>query len=298
MLLNLQSGFVNRITGSYLVAYDEVGKDERQVVDIGLNIKNFSKKVHVVEYVRFVAPHKAANTIYDEFQHNQHARGARHVRKHWEYSQECVDTIQEYSAKFPEVAAAINAEGRKGKAMHKLKDLYPGLQKDGEDGALAKLKVLLAYLESLPIGKLPYVEMGFDALDSQLIQRLQDHSEYMLQNYDAVDLGCQGVEQLRTGSVYQEQYPYWFGPARRRGQVADFRVGNRVIAVNSVRRHYLPFGARGTVVGKTEEKLIVLFDEQFLQGTTMYGHCPAYRGAMLEPAHLVNLSRTFATIAQ
>lgn len=67
MLLNLQHGLVNRVTGSYLVAYDEAGKDERQVVDIGLNIKNFTKKVHVVEYVRFVAAHKAASTIYDEF---------------------------------------------------------------------------------------------------------------------------------------------------------------------------------------------------------------------------------------
>ena len=51
----------------YLIAFDEIGKEERQVVDIGLNIKNFTKKVHVVEYVRFVAPHQASNTIYDEF---------------------------------------------------------------------------------------------------------------------------------------------------------------------------------------------------------------------------------------
>lgn len=57
VMLNLKTGFVNRITGSYLIAYDEAGKDERQVVDIGLNIKNFTQKVHVVEYVRFVAPH-------------------------------------------------------------------------------------------------------------------------------------------------------------------------------------------------------------------------------------------------
>lgn len=57
VLLNLKPGFVNRITGSYLVAYDEAGKEERQVVDIGLNIKNFTKKVHVVEFVRFVAAH-------------------------------------------------------------------------------------------------------------------------------------------------------------------------------------------------------------------------------------------------
>ena len=53
--------------------------------------------------------------------------------------------------------------------MHKLTDLYPGMKKDGEQGSLVKLKKLLTYLESLPISKLPYVEMGFDTLDSQLI---------------------------------------------------------------------------------------------------------------------------------
>jgi hypothetical protein len=137
VILNLSSGFVNRITGSYLVAYDEAGKEERQVVDIGLNIKNFTKKVHVVEYVRFVAPHQAANTIYDEFQHNQHARGAKHVRKHWEYSEECLEIIKDYCTKFPEVCAAINAESKKSKAMHKLNDLYPDLVKEGKDKAIA-----------------------------------------------------------------------------------------------------------------------------------------------------------------
>ena len=68
--------------------------------------------------------------------------------------------------------------------------------------------------------------------------------------------------------------------------------------INSVRRHYLPFGARGTVVGKTEDKVIVLFDEQFLQGTTVYGHCPSYRGALMVPEYLINLSREFANIAK
>lgn len=69
-VLGLTSGCVNRITSSFLVAFDEMGKDERQVVDIGLNLKNFTKKVHVANYVRFIAPGKAASTIYDEFQHN------------------------------------------------------------------------------------------------------------------------------------------------------------------------------------------------------------------------------------
>jgi hypothetical protein len=54
-MLKLPKGLVNRLTGSFLIAYDEAGKEDRQVVDCGLNIKNFTKKVHIPDYVRFVA---------------------------------------------------------------------------------------------------------------------------------------------------------------------------------------------------------------------------------------------------
>jgi hypothetical protein len=66
-MLKLPKGFVNRLTGSFLIAFDEPGKEDRQVVDCGLNIKNFTKKVHIPDYVRFVAQDSAANNIYDEF---------------------------------------------------------------------------------------------------------------------------------------------------------------------------------------------------------------------------------------
>lgn len=41
----------------------------------------------------------------------------------------------------------------------------------------------------------------------------------------------------------------------------------------------------------------MLFDEQFIQGTTMYGHCQPYRGAMVDADHLINLSHSFKLIA-
>jgi hypothetical protein len=106
-MLNLPRGLVNRLTGSFLIAFDEKGKDDRQVVDCGLNIKNFTKKVHVPDYVRFVAQGSSANTIYDDFNHNQHARGSKHIRKHWEYSQECLEIIEEYATTYPEIIVAI-----------------------------------------------------------------------------------------------------------------------------------------------------------------------------------------------
>lgn len=66
--------------------------------------------------------------------------------------------------------------------------------------------------------------------------------------------------------------------------------------INSVKRQYIPFGLRGTVVGKTYEKVIVLFDEQFLNGNDIYGHSESYRGGFLNPNYLINLTKKFTSI--
>jgi len=63
--------------------------------------------------------------------------------------------------------------------------------------------------------------------------------------------------------------------------------------LNSTLRTYIPFGLRGTVVGKTDNKIIVMFDEQFLAGTNIFNHCEEYRGALIEPAYLLNITKKF-----
>jgi hypothetical protein len=53
--------------------------------------------VHIPDFVRFVAdPESLADYQFDDYTHNQHARGARHIRKHWEYSEECLNILKEY----------------------------------------------------------------------------------------------------------------------------------------------------------------------------------------------------------
>ena len=80
-------GVINKITSSFLVTFTDPVKFEKVVIDLGMNIKNFTKKQHIPDYVRFVADlDNLAENQFDDYTHNQHARGARHVRKHWEYS--------------------------------------------------------------------------------------------------------------------------------------------------------------------------------------------------------------------
>ena len=86
---------------------------------------------------------------HDSFNHNKFARGANHVRNHWEYSHECVEFIKQYYEKFPEVFEAIKKRlGKdKGPAVNKLKDLY-----GNEDASsVQKVKEILTWIESLPI---------------------------------------------------------------------------------------------------------------------------------------------------
>lgn len=71
---------------------------------------------------------------------------------------------------------------------------------------------------------------------------------------------CKKYEFLPLSSLYFEYYPKWSQPFSHK-EVDDFKVGDRVMNINSSKREYVPFGFRGTVVGKTTDKVIVLFDE-------------------------------------
>lgn len=69
--------------------------------------------------------------------------------------------------------------------MHSLKDTFPTLDKEA---AIERIKCITGWIEKLPVSKLPYVEMGFDALDSTLIEGLKNHNNYIQRNYGTVDL--------------------------------------------------------------------------------------------------------------
>lgn len=125
----------------------------------------------------------------------------------------------------------------KGKgAMKSLYDLYPDLNQKKKDTAIAQLRQITGWIEKLPLSNLPYVEMGFDALDCDLIQKLEDHNEHVFANYSTVELQTRPLEYISVSNIYQENYPYWFGPYYDKPRVDRFRVGNRVMNLNSTLR--------------------------------------------------------------
>lgn len=68
------------------------------------------------------------------------------------------------------------------------------------------------------------------------------------------------LETFKPNNIFVERFPYWSTVFGFR-EVKDYKVGDRVLNINSVLRQYVPFGLRGTVIGRTVGKVMVMFDE-------------------------------------
>lgn len=55
----------------------------------------------------------------------------------------------------------------------------------------------------------------------------------------------------------------------------------------------MPFGLRGTVIGRTDDKVMVMFDEQFIGANNLFNQCEDYRGHFVNPNYLLNLTKKF-----
>ena len=178
--------------------------------------------------------------------------------------------------------------------MVSLRDMF-GKNDLDEYNVSMRLKEAIAWVEKQPLSHQPFVEMGFDALDADLISKLDQHLYKLRDKFQTVKLKCRDFEFLSPTFVYQENFPFWCQPYSSK-HVDDYRIGDRVININSTKREYVPFGLRGTVVGHTNDRVIVLFDEQFLGGCNIFNHCQDFKGAYLNPNFIINLTHKFTSL--
>lgn len=105
------------------------------------------------------------------------------MRPHWQYSVALVDILREYKEKFPEVfAAALKA--RRKDSMPDIRDIF------GSDGgsAVGKLKEVSKWVESLTISSLPFVDMGFDTLETPMINSINEQRKLIEESYNNINL--------------------------------------------------------------------------------------------------------------
>ncbi|GAA6005367.1 hypothetical protein JCM11491_002675 [Sporobolomyces phaffii] len=223
-----------------------------QRVNIGLNLKFEAKGLKVLGYSR---------------------KGGDGGAGGWEYSQKAVQLIQEYRDKFPEVA---NALARKGDLTH-AEDFFDRSQVD------SRMKELIAWIKEKGVRDFEKVPLYSEQLEKDAVQAIEKLADSLVERKKKDVLKMAMIKGIPRQALLKPEY----APARLREQ--QFELGDRVVLV--VETGNVPLSAKGVVVGIQTNLIDVVFDVQFMSGTTLGDRCSPYRGATVAPHSVLNLTR-------
>jgi hypothetical protein len=95
--------------------------------------------------------------------------------------------IKDYKEKFPEVFDGLYKSMKgKNQIVSSLKDLFGKVNDVFK--VIMRFKEAVAWIEKIPFSSLPFVEMGFDALHSDLIRKLQGHKDTIKEKFQTIQL--------------------------------------------------------------------------------------------------------------
>jgi hypothetical protein len=83
--------------------------------------------------------------------------------------------------------------------LNRLKDVF---HKIDEEESQVKVKTITGWIEALPISNVPYVEMGFNTLATDLISKLDKQFDMVKDNYQGITLQCKNSEYLKIDNVF------------------------------------------------------------------------------------------------
>ena len=285
--LGVSSRTLGRITGNVWV---QTGEERRDRVDIGLCVKHGAKGLYVPDYCAPMEPHPS--------QQAQQGQNGEPRRGGWAYSDSMIRIFEQYKQKFIWVWAAIEKQESKSSGSFgggnggggppqalSLEELRPGMDKDE---AVAQIAALRKWLKSTPLSRRPLIKPTAKVAPESAVRMFQAAMPPKPKESPPVELENVSPALLMS-------------PLSRGGTASAFAGGTFEIAdrVTTVANSGEPtFGSRGTVVGVYDDAVEVLFDQEFLGGTDLFGRCNGNFGAMLPADQLLNLSRPHAVKAE
>jgi hypothetical protein len=109
--------------------------------------------------------------------------------------------IKDYREKFPEVFDGLyKAMKGKNQMVNSLKDLFG--KAFNKFKVIMRLKEPVAWIEKIPFSSLPFIEIGFDMLHSDIIRKLEGHKETIKEKFHTKNLLCNDFEFLPPDYVY------------------------------------------------------------------------------------------------
>ena len=222
-------------------------------VNLGLNLKFEAKKQKVLGYSK---------------------RGATG----WEFSEKAIQLIRRYMVKFPVFIAGIqrNPQG----SIFKATDFFPASE------AKANVKEISSWLKEVESKSFEAVPLDAEQLDSDAVHAVERAADKASQ-LDPHDKGR--IKKIMGAPRNAILKP---ADAEQRLSHQNFQLGDRIVYVQDSGK--VPIAARGTVVGKSRAArstlLDIVFDMEFISGTTLGDRCSPFRGQTVPAYSVLNLT--------
>eukprot|EP01022_Parablepharisma_sp_SALTPOND_P027889 TRINITY_DN683_c0_g1_i1.p1 TRINITY_DN683_c0_g1~~TRINITY_DN683_c0_g1_i1.p1 ORF type:complete len:1361 (+),score=161.89 TRINITY_DN683_c0_g1_i1:90-4085(+) len=256
---------LSRIISTVIVSVKQKGTDKRSPEEakneprynIGFVLRNQAEGVHIPYHV-----------FYDEAHHD------------WMLSQEVVQYLAEYARMCPRIFEIL-AEQETRRVSDKIyaHELFPD-----HETPETPLKILLGWILSLPITKLPFIPSGSRVISPKV------HTAILQKLRKTPDTQPElSLISSRIKDVFVETYPFWVRPFGTKSY-AEYQIGDRVISIKTSGFGYVPFGCSGTIVGIYQKKIMVQFDKPLMTGSSYWGQCAKYCGKLLDAYSVLNIS--------
>jgi len=289
-MLNLDGSTLGKITGSVLVRPGEY--------DIGLNLK-VGKTYMIAGYARSRNTASSGMPAWStgesvmvisgldpEERKNQHDGSGgvqRNASAGWEFSKRAIDLIKTYMRKFPFIFQILRENPQIVEYERSL--LFgPGLE--GE----SKLHQVCKWLEQIETFRLPLVPISSTTMSREAIMAVQRASDDVRKSIVETKTAGTTVVKLSPGAICKFgsdiESEWVISPSASQPP----RLGDRIVNMGSP---VVPFGLGGTVVAAHPSTgcVEVIFDEEFVGGTSLYGACGPNRGKLLPWNQLLNISK-------
>ncbi|KAI0833606.1 exonuclease II [Trametes gibbosa] len=243
-LLGISGRALSKITSSFMVVSADGNKN-----NLGLSLKFEGKGLKVIEY-------------------------SRKDGRYWEFSQNAIELIREYKAKYPEVFDVLD---RGGDAMAKTSDVFSDAPNPD-----AKAKEVRTWLNSKGVRDFEPVSLFCDQLGKTTVKEIESLADSFSQRKSTRDIKKALVKGIPRQAVLKPSHAVY------RLQNQHFALGDRVIMVQD--SGGVPLSFKGVVVGMNAKSMDVVWDAPFMSGTTLGDRCSQYRGSTVEFSTCLNLT--------
>ncbi|CAH7684839.1 XRN 5'-3' exonuclease N-terminus-domain-containing protein [Phakopsora pachyrhizi] len=191
----------------------------------------------------------------------------------WEYSETAVNLIAEYKSLFPEVIQKLDYS--LGHDVTSAEDFFTVDLNE-------RISAIKTWVKKKGVRDFEKVSLFADVLDSKAIAQIELISEKFLVGRKTETMKQAIIKNVPRNAILKPAH------AIERLREQNFVLGDRVTMASD--SGTVPISARGTVVGITDKMVEVVFDGPFIGGTSLNNRCTMYRGAIVSPSVILNIS--------